>query len=258
MRVSSPLALVAVSLLACGTGCAPAPGPASPPPPAPKAAPAPAKPVGVDLRGEFKRYGLEPRSQGGRNTCSVFVTTWTIEFALARSRGKGTPLSPEYLNWACNQVIGNRTEDRGQFFHDLLSGFEKHGLCYEEEMPYGPRFDPAVSPSDKALARATELRAKGFAVHWIKRWEANSVGLTDAEMAQVREALTAGWPVAAGSGHSRLLIGFRDDPAQPGGGLYFTRDSGCGSDAEVTYDFVRKNIGDAFWVELAPEREKGR
>jgi hypothetical protein len=93
-------------------------------------------PVQVDLRTQFAKWKLPPRGLGTRNTCSVFVTVGAFEFALSKQHDRGMPLSVEYSNWACNQVIRNSTRDRGQFFHDLLKGYEKHGLCRDELMPY--------------------------------------------------------------------------------------------------------------------------
>src|SRR6185295_14967266 len=89
----------------------------------------PALPASVDLRPRFEGWKMSPRSQGRRNTCSVFVTAGAFEFALSRHFKQVSPVSVEYLNWACNQEIGNSRADRGQFFHDLLKGFEKHGVC---------------------------------------------------------------------------------------------------------------------------------
>jgi len=203
----------------------------------------------VDLRPVLKEFGLGPRAQGKRNTCSVFVTTETFELALARHEGRGKPLSVEYLNWACNQIIGNRTDDRGQFFHDLLRGFEEHGICFEDEMPYAPSFDPELKPGVKAKATAAKIRVKDFQVHWIKRWVKDSPGLSDEELAEVRTAMANGWPVAAGASHSRLLVAYRDDEGLPGGGTFITMDSGSGRYEAVTYEFVRTQVNDAFWVE---------
>src|SRR5438132_10068920 len=64
-------------------------------------------PKSVDLRRQFKEWKLLPKSQGHRNTCSVFTTTAALEFAVSKHTGRGTRLSVEYLNWACNQVIHN-------------------------------------------------------------------------------------------------------------------------------------------------------
>jgi hypothetical protein len=208
-------------------------------------------PDDVDLRPAIKEFGLGPRAQGKRNTCSVFVTTEVIEFALAQREGRGKLLSVEYLNWACNQVIGNRTEDRGQFFHNLLNGFEKFGLCFEEEMAYTPTFQPELQPDPKAKATGERIRAKDFKIHWIKRWVENSSGLSESELIEVKTAMSKGWPVAAGASHSRLLVAYRDDADLPGGGTFITMDSGSGRYEIVTYEFAKKNVNDAFWVEPA-------
>lgn len=219
----------------------------------PKEATAPASlPSEVDLRSEFTRYGFEPRNQGKRNTCSVFTTAWAIEFALARHESKAIPLSVEYLNWTANQVIGNRTRDRGQFFHDLLKGYHRYGICPERDMPYADRFDPELQPSEQARKRAESIRAKDLRITWINPWRPKP-GLTDEQVRKIKEQLARGWPVAAGSSHSRLLVGYRDDSQQPGGGVFLTKDSGIGRYAEVSYQWAKENIGDVFWVEAAAE-----
>lgn len=213
-----------------------------------------ALPAVADLREEFLRLGLQPRRQGSRNTCSVFVTADALSFALARhtvpAGGRGRPLSVEYLNWACNEAIGNGADDRGQFFHDLLRAFASRGVCYEDEMPYAERFDPQLQPSAAARASAAEIQQQNFKIHWIKRWRRYESGLSAAQLLEVKSALADGWPVAAGADHSRLLVGYRDDAAQPGGGVFIARDSGTGRDETVTYEFARTQVNDAYWAEV--------
>lgn len=206
-------------------------------------------PSKVDLRPEFKKYGLGPRRQGSRNTCSVFTTAAAMEFALSKQSQQSTPLSVEYLNWACNQVINNKTHDRGQFFHHLVDGFKRYGICLEEKMPYQRRFDPALAPSDEAIENAKEIQSLGFKFHWIKHLGTRP-GARDYQMKELKSVLASGYPVAAGASHSRLLVGYEDDPNQPGGGVFFTKDSGSGRFDRVTYEFVERQINDAYWVEL--------
>jgi len=206
-------------------------------------------PAEVDLRPQFARWELAPRRQGRRNTCSVFVTAAALEFALARHRDAGAPLSVEYLNWACNQEIGNTTADRGQFFHDLLKGFSRHGICREELMPYERRF-ANTQPDEAAQQDAEQTRQLNFAVHWIRRWSKSS-GLSDEEFAETRRVLAAGFPVCAGSNHSRLFVGYADHADEPGGGTFLTRDSGVGRYSAVSYEWARANLYDLFWVEIA-------
>ncbi len=209
-------------------------------------------PKQVDLRPLYERWKLTPQAQGRRNTCSVFVTVGAFEFALSKRHDQGMPLSVEYANWACNRVIRNSTVDRGQFFHDLLKGYDRHGMCRDELMPYESKFQN-TAPSEDAKANAQQTKELGFRVHWIRPWSKES-GLTDQQFDEIRHTLARGWPVCAGSDHSRLFVGYVDDPNQAGGGKFITRDSGIGRHGEVTYEWTRRHVYDLFWVEL-PEKD---
>jgi hypothetical protein len=204
----------------------------------------------VDLRAEFESLGLGPRPQGGRGTCSVFTTCSALEWAIARQRNRPERLSAEFLNWAASQAAGGPSD--GAFFHNALAGFERFGLCAESSMPYSETYDASLAPSPEALAEGEELLRNcraGLVVHWIVPWVPNRFGLSDAEFDEVKAVLARGYPVAAGSGHSRLLVGYREDPALPGGGAFLTMDSALARFDEVSYDFVRKEVADVFWVE---------
>lgn len=203
-------------------------------------------PKSVDLRPQLKKWGLEPRSQGARNTCSVFVTTGALEFAVSKHFGRGTALSVEYLNWASSDVTGNPTD--GGFFHDLLKGFEQHGICLEPAMPYQKQFDPKLKPSEKAKEKAKEIHELDLHIRWINPWKPKP-GLTEEHLQEMKAVLAKGYPVAAGSSHSRLFVGYVDDTRQPGGGLFVTKDSGAAAYNTLTYEFVNEKVGDVFWVE---------
>jgi hypothetical protein len=205
-------------------------------------------PAEVDLRPTLNELGLKPRRQGRRGTCSVFTTAATFEFALSKRRGESLPLSVEYLNWSCNQITHNR-RDVGQFFHNLLKGYELHGVCLESEMPYTRRFDPELAPSDDAIKSAKQIRELPFEVHWIKPI-GEAPGVTPEQFVEIKRVLAAGWPVAAGASHSRLFVGYVDDEKEPGGGLFLTKDSGSGSYSRVTYEFAKTQVNDVFWVDL--------
>lgn len=205
-------------------------------------------PPAIDLRPQFASFDLTPRRQGKRNTCSVFTTAAALEFALSRHRGEGTELSVEYLNWACNQVTRHKPVDRGQFFHDLLKGFDRHGICLETEMPYAKTFSADYTPSQRAIEEADQIGATPFTIHWINPWKKQQ-GLSETQLNEIKIVLASGWPVAAGSSHSRLLVGYTDDANQPGGGSFITKDSGKGKYSTVTYEFAKSKIGDVFWIE---------
>jgi hypothetical protein len=212
-------------------------------------APAATLPASVDLRPQLEELGLPPRAQGARPTCSIFTTCAALEFAIAKARGRGEPMSVEFLNWACNAAT-NRTDD-GDFFHFALAGYDRYGLCAESAWPYAATFDAAIAPSAAALAEAAAEKAELasiVSVVWIKPIDPPTRGLDAAQFAETKRVLTAGNPIAAGAGHSRLLVGYRDDATKPGGGIFITKDSGSGAYGEVDYSFVQNEVCDAFWV----------
>jgi hypothetical protein len=239
-------------------------------------------PASVDLRPAFERWGLARGVQGDRLTCSAFVVAGALEFAAAKREARGTRLSVELLNWAANKTRGDSND--GGFFSDLWKGFAAFGICAETEFPYQPRFDPSLSPSSKTLAEAKSRLDLGLRIHWIKEWNVRT-GLTDAHVAAIKRALQEGWPVCAGlrwpkqeewvhdvlqwcppnavrDGHSVLLVGYRDEPAQPGGGVFLFRDtSHAGGDRFMPYAYARNYMNDAAWIACPqpqrPAREGG-
>src|SRR3974377_881690 len=86
-------------------------------------------PATVDLRPKLEEWGVGPRVQGGRSTCSVFTLVGGLEFAAARKQQHGERLSVEFLNWASDQVLA-RPKDGG-FFSELWNGLGGHGICRE-------------------------------------------------------------------------------------------------------------------------------
>ncbi len=243
--------LAGLALVLASCAAAPPPPPAPPSPPPPTLSP-------TDLRPQFAAFGLPPRGQGRRPTCSIFTTVSAFEFAFARAAGHGERLSPEYANWAANAATG-RTDD-GDFFHCALAGFDRFGICAEAEQPYASHFANVPPPPDALVAAGRRLATAGQRVHvrWI-RPIGGGAGLSEEQFHEVLVTLAAGYPVAAGSGHSRLLVGYRDDPAAAGGGTFLTLDSALAAFAEVPAEFVRTKVNDAFTVEVLdqpPERDR--
>jgi hypothetical protein len=232
-------------------------------------------PSAVDLRPAFKQWGLPLRSQGSRGTCSVFAMTGGIEFALASQRQAGTVLSVEFLNWASHQAMTNTGD--GGFFADLWNGFERYGICAETNWPYQPKLDSHLQPDKSVLRRAKQAARAHLRLEWIKPWDVTT-GLTDEQFQAIKRTLARGWPVCGGlrwpkhetwkqdvlqmvppaevfDGHSVLLVGFRDDPAQPGGGVLLIRNSGGGvADGAMPYAYARAYLNDAAWI--APRSQR--
>jgi len=224
----------------------------------------------VDLRPVFKEYNLTPRRQGKRPTCSVFTVVGALEFAVAKRQSHTPRLSVEFLNWAANRACGDHQD--GGFFSDLWKGFAAYGVCTEADMPYASKLDLNNPPSDGAMADAKTRLGLGLRLHWIKEWNVNT-GLTDEHFAGIKHTLESGWPVCAGlrwpkheqwvdhvlqmcgadavrDGHSVLLVGYRDDAAQPGGGvLIFRNTAGNGQDGMMPYAYAREYMNDAVWID---------
>jgi hypothetical protein len=229
----------------------------------------------VDLRSLFNQWDLSPSRQGERPTCSVFTVVGALEFAIAKRQGRCPRLSVEFLNWAANQAVGDT--DDGAFFSDLWSGFAIHGICGASDLPYRPTLDPALQPAAGVLAAAKTRLNLGLRLNWIKEWNVNT-GLTDAHVLAIRRTLESGWPVCGGfrwprqeqwveevlqmcpanavrDGHSVLLVGYRDDPVQPGGGIFFFRNTSReGRDGGMPYDYARAYMNDAAWVDYDSAR----
>lgn len=230
----------------------------------------PAKlPAAVDLRPTFRKLGLDTRRQGKRGTCSVFAVTGALEFAHAAREGKGTALSVEFLNWAAHQATGRKAD--GGFFSEIWQGYAKYGICPEAVLPYRPDFDARLRPETAAVEQARSTRRPELGLHWIKEWNVRT-GLTDQQLAEIRGTLAKGWPVCGGfrwpkqehwdegvlrmcppeavfDGHSVLLVGYRDDPGQPGGGVFLIRNSsGPAIDGALPYLYVRTYMNDAAWI----------
>lgn len=251
MRPLAAAALAAVSVLVAA--CQGSPTPSTPHVPPVAAEPAPERSVDSDLRPQFAAFGLAPRGQGPRPTCSVFTTVSVFEFALAKLRGRGERLSVEYANWAANAATGR--SDDGDFFHCALAGFETFGLCRDALWPYAATFPAGATPPPPALVDGGRLLGEAGArlqVRWLKPPDGKQ-GLDDAQFQAVQQALADGWPVAAGSGHSRVLVGYRRDAEAPGGGVFLTLDSALAAFAEVPAAYVRNELFDVFVVTVAAD-----
>jgi hypothetical protein len=199
-----------------------------------------------------------------------------LEFAAAQRQGHTPRLSVEFLNWAGNKVCGDGED--GGFFSDLWKGFAAHGICAEADMPYQPALDPAQTPGAAAMADAKTRLSLGLRLHWIKEWNVNT-GLTADEFQGIKSTLESGWPVCGGlrwpkqekwvgnvlqmcppeavrDGHSVLLVGYREDAAQPGGGVFIFRNTaGTGKDGMMPYTYAQQYLNDAAWVDFEQRKK---
>ncbi len=246
-------------------------------PVSPPAAGADLLPPSIDLRPGMQQWGLTPRLQGKRPTCSVFTVVGALEFGAARKQGRASRFSVEFLNWAGNQVA--REDQDGGFFSDLWKGFATYGICAEEELPYAPKFDTGLAPGSAVLAKAKAALSLGLQFHWIKEWDVKT-GLAPGQSLEIKRTLSRGWPVCGGfrwprqekwdhevlqmcgpdavyDGHSVLLVGYRDDAAQAGGGVFLFRNtSRDGRDGAMPFAYAQAYMNDAAWVDFAADKPR--
>lgn len=238
-----------------------------------------ALPESVDLRPNFEKWGLDRRTQGGRGTCSVFTMTGALEYAAASKTRHGERFSVEFLNWAANRIAGE--DQDGGFFSDLWNAFDKYGICLEKSLPYRAEFDPRLTPAAEVLTEAKAPLALGLRHHWIKEWNVKT-GLTDVQFQEIKRILNQGRPVCGGfrwpkqvqwdhdvlgmcppegvfDGHSVLIVGYRDDASQPGGGvLIFRNTNNGGRDGFMPYTYARAYMNDAIWVDESAHAQTAR
>ncbi|MDH4241659.1 MAG: DUF2961 domain-containing protein, partial [Phycisphaerae bacterium] len=232
----------------------------------------------VDLRPAFKKWGLGPRLQGKRSTCSVLTVAGAMEYALASKRDRGMQLSVEFLNWASNQALGVMQD--GGFFSDLWRGFTIYGVCPEHDMSYQEEFVPDLTPSEEVQDRSRNMLGIGFRPHWIKKWNPNT-GLTEKQLVDIKQVLNRQWPVCGGfrwpkkpvrwkddvmetpppgdvfDGHSVLLVGYRDDPKKPGGGMFIFHNSKDNSrDGCMSYKYASTYMNDAVWIDYETDAKE--
>ncbi len=235
-----------------------------------------ALPARVDLGPEMARLGLSVRTQGDRNTCSLFAVTALASFEAGRpSPAPAKQLSEEFLVWAANEATG-LGGDQAMFF-EAVHGLSTLGLCTEDRMPYGNRPRRGNRPSMEALSEARALSER-WKVHWIKRWDVKTP-LSDAQMVEIKQALASGHLVACGlrwprslrgsrilevpspdgvyDGHSIAFTGYQDDPEREGEGEWLFRNSagaewGNRGEGALSYAYARAYLNDALWLELGP------
>jgi len=246
----------------------------------------------VDLRPTIVQRGLHVRNQGNRGTCTVFATTFLIEYQKAGMPGaRGSRnLSEEYLNWAGNKATGEDSD--GGFFTKFISGYQASGIATAREMPYRATYDPQhpATPNKATIAAAQAMFPVKYPFTIVKVWD-NTTGMRAAELQMTLSILRSGRPVATGiwwpstfstvtvdgvplvkdyprsansgssppmfDGHSIDLVGFRESNAFPGGGYFIFRNSfgpsfGNQGYGFVSFQYVRAYANDAIAISAPP------
>ena len=216
----------------------------------------------VDLRPTIRKFDLPIRDQGERGTCSIFATTFLIDYMYAKERDvKHELFSEEYLNDAKNLATGDDAD--GGFFTDIYSGFKDYGIVRLGRDPYRSTFNPGEKIGKDLLDDGQHFKPR-FQAKWIKDWN-NATELEHSQLAALLEELRRGVPVASGlrwpntfesekikgipvmktpgpqgvtDGHSIAFVGFKKDDDFPGGGYLIFRNSWGTSFQEDGYGYM--------------------
>lgn len=242
-------------------------------------------PKNVDLRSKITSFNIPIKTQGSRNTCSVYATTFLLEYETAKASNQtGVDFSEDYLDAVTDIVKG--AKDDGDFFNNVLNGYLKLGIVEEADFPTSTTaYNPSNIPS-AALQNDGKNNVK-FVPVYIREIPASGDpwGITDENINQIIAQLDAGRPVAAGwllgggientkvlgvdawsknvvktrgdfTGHSMAIVGYmKGSPSE--GGYFIIRNSGGADWGDkgywyCTFDFAKQNIADVFYFKAQP------
>jgi len=235
-----------------------------------------------DLRPRVQKLGLQLRDQAGRGTCSVHAMTFLLEYMYATRKNLNfQDLSEEYLNYAANLVTGKMVD--GDFFSNLDLGYQKWGIYPEALVPYKTTFDPKYKVPQAYMDVAKKWAR--FGADFIKPWNANA-GATMGQLYNVFICLEKNTPVAIGmwwpkpgmfktatingvdvmvvpqqrnvdcvDGHSVAIVGYRKDPAFPGGGYFIFRNSWGANWGDQGYGYLPFDYALKYANDLVAYRE---
>ncbi len=229
----------------------------------------------VDLRGKFFNYGLYPKDQGRRPSCSVFAVVSALEFQNAVLLGQAEKFSEEYLIWATRKVLGrqppaattlndeNEEADEGFSLSEVVTALRTYGVPRQVDMPntFGSSMSDIAEPDAKLIAQARSVRQ--VSIHQLPgRDNAQAVtGLIHAINAGVPPVIGLKWPhersihngflsaqqPVTGYAHAITLVGYRCETGKLEDTIFIFKNSwgprwGQGGFGHVTYPYLLDNL----------------
>ena len=246
----------------------------------------------VDLRPQIHQLGMIPRDQAPRGTCTIFATTFLIEYWTGRANGlKNVDFSEEYLAAAARRASTDKSNN--YFFSEAAQGYEEYGIVGEQDVPY-QKVNPINtgylqdnSPATLALLEKgkKERILESEVLIGINNAQ-NKPGLSDEQFRRILTELDAQNPVAVGYAgcnnnsyatkanlavpiltacvgesysfaHTVPLVGYVLQSDIPGGGYFIIRDSGgpTAGDAGYRYmgfEYIKRNVYDVLIFSKTP------
>ncbi len=242
----------------------------------------------VDLRPQIQQFGMAVRDQYPRGTCTIFATTFLIEYWTAREKGlKNTDFSEEYIAAAARRASDDKSDN--YFFSEAAQGYEEYGIVDEADAPYqmAGQFKTSYLQDDSPATLALLEKGKKNRFLDAEIIEApNKPGLSDPQIVRILTELDRRNPVAVGFGgsadtkytkigkpvlamndcsgslnyaHTVPLVGYTIDPTVPGGGYAIYRDSGGPNAGDagyryMTFNYLKKFVYDVLIFSKTPVR----
>ncbi len=244
----------------------------------------------VDLRPQINQMGMAVRDQAPRGTCTLFATTFLIEYWTGRDKSlKNVDFSEEYLAAAARRASIDKSDN--YFFSEAAAGYEEYGIVEEKDVPY-QKVNPINasylqddSPTTLALLeKGKKNRMLESEVLLGPNNAQGKPGLSDEQFKRILTQLDKQNPVAVGYagvssmtfvqvgtpvsvivdgfgeaqyGHTVPLVGYVLDAKVPGGGYVIIRDSGGPNVGDKGYwymgfNYLRKFVYDVLIFAKTP------
>lgn len=230
----------------------------------------------VDLRPRFFDYGLYPKDQGRRPSCSVFAVVSALEFQNAALVGQPEKFSEEYLIWATRRVLGQTrpaavaetedeetAQDEGFSLSEVVTALRTYGVPRQADMPntFGSNMRDIAEPDAKLVEQARSVRQ--VAIHRIPARDTTQAinGLVHALNAGVPPVVGLRWPHARsirngylsrqqpveGYAHAVTLVGYRCETGRIEDAVFIFKNSwgprwGQGGFGVATWEYLRENL----------------
>ena len=238
--------------------------------------------VGRSPSDRFSSGGSVARMQGGRGTCSVFAMTAAIEYAVA-TKQQQRHAAERRVSQLGRQRRGPRGDRRRHVSQSSGGASPPTAFAPRPKCRTRTLSTPPQNPTRKRLPMPRRLRALGLQLHWIKRGTRAEASATSS-LPRSSERSGGGWPVCRRfplaerregpcgksdvlqmcprkdvmDGHSVLLVGFRDDKTQPGGGVFLIRNSAGRTAKQHAVVRVRQRLHERRRLDRFPRRGRGR
>lgn len=240
----------------------------------------------VDLRPRFFEFGLYPKDQGRRPSCSVFAVVSALEFQNAVLVGQPDKFSEEYLIWATRKLLGRTTPaanatapaqdeddntDEGFSLSEVVTALRTYGVPLQADMPntIGQSMSAIAEPDARLVAKAKAVRqvsiqripgrdnkqiVEGIA-HAINAGVPVVIGTTWPHSRSIRNGFLSRQQPVTGYAHAVTIVGYRSPTGRLEDTTFIFKNSwgprwGQGGFGNATHEFLLNNLQVAVVLEV--------